>query len=320
MKRFLGPAIISFVVIVFIAMLNFGKLNQSSDSVPPQIITTSFPAYDFTRALLRDINLDYILLVSPGTDLHHYEPTTADLLQLSNATLIIASCSESETWLDQVLANLATQPQLFCMSASVAPLLEDQQYILDTESETDAADANATDIDYDEHYWTSPSSAIQIIADLQQQLTTLYPIHTETIIKNGNDYTAQLAQLDAAFQALAAKATKPLIVADRFPFSYFIQAYGFRYYAALPGCAEQTEASASSIAQLIDLVQQHDLKTIFTLELSSQTIAAAIATATNTQIRTLYSAQNISLADFNAGTTYYDLMSHNLAQLTEALL
>ncbi len=317
MKRFLGPAIITLVVAAFIAMLSFGKFSQTNDPISPQIIATSFPAYDFTRALLRDSGLNYRLLISPGTDLHHYEPTTTDLLQLSNAELIVATCGESETWLNQILANLDTQPQLFCMSDSVAPLLEDQQYILDAGTDADATETNA---DYDEHYWTSPANAIQIIIDLQQQLAALYPDNTELLAQNSTDYTTQLAQLDRDFQTLAAQAAKPLIVADRFPFYYLVQAYGFRYYAALPGCAEQTEASASSIAQLIDLVQQYDIKTIFTLELSTQNIAETVAAATNTQIHTLHSAQNISLVNFNAGITYYDLMSRNLEQLSEALL
>ena len=47
-----------------------------------------------------------------------------------------------------------------------------------------------------------------------------------------------------------------MIFADRFPVRYFVEEYGLDYYAAFPGCAEDTEPSARTVAFLIDRVRR----------------------------------------------------------------
>ena len=39
-----------------------------------------------------------------------------------------------------------------------------------------------------------------------------------------------------------------IIFADRFPLLYFARAYGLEYYAAFPGCADDAEPSAATVA------------------------------------------------------------------------
>ena len=85
-----------------------------------------------------------------------------------------------------------------------------------------------------------------------------------------------------------------------------------------PGCAEQTEASADTIAYLIDQIRQRNIHYIFTIELSNQKIAKTIATETDTQILELHSAHNLSKADFDAGKTYLDFMRQNYTNLKQA--
>jgi zinc transport system substrate-binding protein len=95
--------------------------------------------------------------------------------------------------------------------------------------------------------------------------------------------------------------------------------YGLDYYAAFPGCAEQTEASSSTIAFLINKVKADNIPVILKIELTSDALAQTIANETGAKIMTLNSAHNISQEDFRAGKTYADIMQDNLEVLKEAL-
>ena len=110
-----------------------------------------------------------------------------------------------------------------------------------------------------------------------------------------------------------------IIVADRFPFLYFVKEYGLTYYAAFPGCAKDTEADPKTIAFLIDKVKADQIPVIFHIELSNQQMRRSIAEATGAKERQLNSIHNVTQKDFDAGVTYVDLMRQNVKTLKEAL-
>ena len=110
-----------------------------------------------------------------------------------------------------------------------------------------------------------------------------------------------------------------LIFGDRFPFRYFTNEYGLDYYAAFNGCSESSEASAKTIAFLVDKIKSNNINYILKIELSSEKIALALKNETNKEIRTFNSAHNITQKDFDKGVTYVDIMKDNIVVLREVL-
>ena len=58
---------------------------------------------------------------------------------------------------------------------------------------------------------------------------------------------------------------------------------------------------------------------IYTIELSTQAVARAVAEETGAAIRELHSMQTVSQAEFDAGETYVTLMRRNVEALREGL-
>ena len=184
----------------------------------------------------------------------------------------------------------------------------------------DDHDDHDHEIELDEHVWTSPRNAILIVNKLGKTLSELDPANADAYARNAEAYNAKLADLDKEYEDLVAGAVrKTIIVGDRFPLRYLADAYGLNYYAAFTGCSTDTEASAGTIAFLIDEVREHQIPVVFYIEFSNQKIANAIAEATGAKTREIHSAHNVSKQDFESGVTYYDLMKKNLIVLKEAL-
>lgn len=94
-------------------------------------------------------------------------------------------------------------------------------------------------------------------------------------------YCAELDELDAAFTDVVANGVRNTIVfGDRFPLLYFAKAYGLEYYAAWPGCADEAEPSAATVAFLIDKVNEEHIPVVFHIELSNEDMADTICEAT----------------------------------------
>lgn len=172
----------------------------------------------------------------------------------------------------------------------------------------------------DEHVWTSPQKAKQIVLHIAGALSQLDPGHADVYAANANAYAQELDALDQAFEQVTTDAARNVIVfGDRFPFRYLADAYDLTYYAAFPGCATETEASVATVAFLIDKVREENIPVVFQIEFSNGKMTQTIAESTGAAVLQMHSCHNVSKDDFEAGVGYLDLMWQNVEQLREAL-
>ena len=69
------------------------------------IVTTIFPYYEFAREIAGE-KAEVIQLVSPGTEIHDFEPSPKDILRIREADLFIYNGGESDEWVENVLKTI----------------------------------------------------------------------------------------------------------------------------------------------------------------------------------------------------------------------
>ena len=174
--------------------------------------------------------------------------------------------------------------------------------------------------EYDEHVWTSPRNAALICQALGETLCAIDPANSDFYAGRTESYCQQLLALDAGFRALAERSGHPtMIFADRFPARYFVEEYALDYYAAFPGCAEEAEPSARTVAFLIDKVRQENTPAVFYIEFSNQKMADVICEDTGCQKLLFHCCHNVTRQQLDEGISYLGLMEQNLNTLREAL-
>lgn len=79
--------------------------NNNSEGKQLKIVTTIFPEYDWVKQILGDIsdNAEITMLLDNGVDLHSYQPTTEDIMKISNCDLFIYVGGESDEWVEGAL-------------------------------------------------------------------------------------------------------------------------------------------------------------------------------------------------------------------------
>lgn len=298
--------IISIITLTAILCF-FPSCNKTpDDSDKLKIVTTLFPQYDFARQITEG-NADVTLLLTPGAESHTYEPTPKDILKIQNADMFIYVGGESEVWVDSVLksANNKTMKKLRLMD-NIQPIEEKV--------------SEGNEPEYDEHIFTSLKNSIAIIEEMCGAICDADTQNADTYKKNAKAYSDKIKDLDDKFTELTENAKRKTVVfGDRFPFAYFARDYKLDCPAAFSGCSSETEASSATLSQLISIVKEENIPTVFYIEFSSQAIANKIADAAHVKTALLHSCHNISKEDIENNVSYADLMERNYRQLSEAL-
>lgn len=299
-----------------------GGADDSSDKL--RAVATIFPQYDFLREIGGD-HLDLTMLLQPGAESHSFEPTPADMIKVSDCDLFVYVGGDSDAWVETILESVDTsKKEIVTLMDCVETVAEETVEGMQThEHEDDDEDSDHDDEDeeeQDEHVWTSPRNAILIVEKLRDALIELDPANKADYTVNADNYIARLQKLDASFAETVSTAKRhTIILGDRFPFRYLADAYDLDYYAAFPGCAAEAEASAQTIAFLVDKVQEEQFPVVFTIELSNGKMADSICEATGAKKRLLHSCHNVTKQDFDHHATYLSLMEQNVEVLKEAL-
>ena len=357
-KRLLCTRLMAMILaagIAAAAVTGCGMRQEEPDDGKLKIVTTIFPQYDFVRAIAGGTAaVNVRMLLSPGEEVHSYEPTPLDIKEIQNCDLFIYVGAENDVWVDRILENMGDKrPQTLRLVDLTETVEEESVEGMMEEKGHDHEDAHEEEADHDheegheeedhdheapeehahsgdssheeheeadEHVWTSPVKAAEITEAIAQKMAELDPENADHYLVNARDYEEKILDLDTQFREIAENADrKVLVFGDRFPIRYFAEGYGLDYFAAFPGCSSESEPSASTLAFLIDKVREEEIPVVFSIEFSNGNIARAICESTGAVQRTFNSCHNVTKEQMESGATYVSLMCENLEAVREAL-
>lgn len=328
MKKFLSVALAAMMVIPSLTGCSDETTVSSDDTL--NIVTTIFPAYDWTNQILGEQaeNANVSMLLDSGVDLHSYQASADDIITISNCDMFIYVGGESDAWVEDVLAqttneNLITVNLMDVLGDSV----KEEEIIEGMEHEhkegEDLEEEHEEEASNDEHVWLSLKNAKTICDYLAQELAELDAENASAYLANAESYIAELDALDTQYQSVVGEAAfDTLLFADRFPFRYLVDDYALDYFAAFPGCSSETEASFETIIFLADKIDELGLTSVMTIEASGSDIADTVIKNTETADQTvlsLNSMQSVTADNIEDGATYISIMEDNLNVLKEAL-
>ena len=341
-----------FGLVLVVGLLAFLVLNREKfEQKKYSVVSTSFPGYDFARAVTKNTNISTKMLVKPGAETHTYEPTPQDIIDIKNADMFVYVGGDSDTWVEKILKDVDTKKTHVVKLVDLVSTVEeeivegmededehehdhdhdhshshkhddhDHNHDHDHKHDHDGHDHDDHDeeegAEIDEHVWTSPKKAMEIVKKIAKVASEIDAAEKNKIDDNAEKYVAEIAHVDKDLhQAIDGKISE-IVVSDRFPFRYFADEFGLKYAAAFSGCSEQTEASAKTISFLINKVKQDKVKKIYKIELSNGKIAETVSKDTGAEVLELHSAHNVTADDFSKGVTYVDLMKRNLLALSK---
>lgn len=242
-------------------------------------------------------------LVGPDGDPHTFEPSPKDSAALSKADVVVVNGLGLEGWLDRLVKASGTHATVVVASKGV------QTHTLEEDGETVT----------DPHAWNSAANGAIYAQNILAALVNADPQDKAALTARGEDYIAQLKQLDSwakqRFSAIPQAKRKVLTSHDAF--GYLGRAYGVEFMAP-QGISSESEASAAQVAALINQIKADGVKTWFMENQLDPRLVKQIASATGAQPGGELYPEALS-AKGGVADTYVDAFRHNVETIASSM-
>lgn len=291
------------------SLLILSSCNNSIDNGKLTVVTTIFPIYDIVKSITDDtVNID--LMISPGQDIHSYDPSTDDIITVKKSDLFIYIGDNMETWVPDLTKN---QPDMF-----VLELTKDERIKL---SSLEHHEHHEHDHNVDMHIWTNPYYVLIMVELITNALIEVNPSYQEIYKSNALEYTQEVNKIiDDINEIVNNKKRDTLYFGAPFAFYYFTTAFGLEHKTVYDTCSIEVEPTIDKILSINKEIIEKNIPVVYTKELLNDNIARKLIEGSNAKLMILHSGHNVSSSDFEKGITFLEVWQNNIEALKEGLL
>lgn len=304
--------IVSFILLSFSFISCFPKDDGIADKV--NIVSTIFPEYDWVQQIIgNSANVTNSLVIKNGVDMHSFQPSASDIVQIHSCDIFIYVGGISDEWVSEVLEQRTNKDMKIIKLMDLIEAKEEGEAIQSEEEEEET--------ELDEHVWLSINNPITFVKAISAAIIEKDPENAEYYQKKTDNYLSELAGIRDGYKMIASGAeNSTLIFCDRFPFRYLMDELNLNYIAAFPGCSSENQASFETIAALTQAVKDYNVKALIKLENSTDKLAQSVmANSKYCDVITLDSMQSVTLRQAFNGKTFAQFMRTNLEELRKVL-
>lgn len=280
-----------------------------------KVTTTIYPLYSIVKEIgAQKVQLNN--MIPFGVEAHGFDPTPNDIAKLSKSDVFIVSSDAMEPWKDKIVESLKIENKVFDMSQHVQ-LIEMEEEDSDNHGHSHKHEGHEGE-NIDPHYWVSLNNYIIMVNAISKLLIEKDSSNREYYEKNTALYLEKVNALKSKFDASMQTCSNKKILVNHDAFSYFAHDYDVKQYS-VSGMTPENKPSAKQIAELIKIVKQEGINTVFFEEFASPKVAQTIAKETHTKTDSLRPVENISKDENEKGIGYLEIMEENLQKLKFAM-
>ncbi len=295
--------------ILFLFMMLSVIFTACAPAAQIQVAATTLPVYQFTASICEGTPIAVTRLVTESVScLHDYSLTVRQMKAIEGADVVVLSGAGLE---DFMAESLEKAKYTIDASADVT-LLDGGHHHHEDEADEHSheGEEDAHHHDKDPHIWLSPVNAISMAKTICSGLSQQYPEYQSTFEANLDKLVQKLDELNEYGMTQLKDLSCRELITFHDGFGYLAHAYDLDILEAIEE-ESGSEASASDLTHLIDVVQEHHLPAIFTETNGSSSAASVISSETKVSVFSLDMAMS--------GDDYFASMYHNIDTLKEAL-
>lgn len=300
------------------------------------VYTSFYPLYDFASKIAGD-RAEVANLIPPGTEPHDFEPKASDLVNLSEADILIYNGSGFEGWIEKALEALdSTEMQVVNTSEHVQLLTNKETGHVDGDhhgeegkhpeevhgsehKESEHADEHGqVEGIYDPHIWLDPLRAKDIATSIKEAFIKVDSAGKQTYEENYNKLITEFDKLDKEYQEVVKNAKHKEVIVSQAAFGYLTNRYGLKQIA-IAGLSPSDEPTQKELVEIISFAKEHNVKYILFETLVSGNVAQMVKDQIGAEALTLNPLEGLTLDEINQGKDYFSVMRENLVSLKTAL-
>jgi zinc/manganese transport system substrate-binding protein len=252
--------------------------SNGNDDKSTSIVVTYSILGSIVQELLGD-KAAVTISIPDGLDPHEWAPSAKDIEAINHASLVIENGLGLEEGMEDTLDTARDNGiDFFTCSDHITIRHVGAGEGIPSDDPDQAVGAA------DPHLWMDPVAMKEIVSALSSRLMTDYDIdvssRTADLGNQLDDLTSEIAGMVAAIPDDNRK-----LVTGHESMGYFANRFGFTLIGAIiPSLSSQAEVSASELAELAQLIEENDVKAIFTEIGTSTAVAEAISEETGVRV------------------------------------
>jgi zinc/manganese transport system substrate-binding protein len=271
---------------------------------------------------------DVSVIMPSGANPHAYEASARDAETMLNADILVSNGLDLEEALLSILETAEADGVTWFQAADhISALGAEDEHDLEGEEdhdhegedEHDAHETEDTEEDHDHdhgavdpHIWTNPLFMVDVVQALEHELS-----------EAGIDVTGNAAALVTELEALDAEVAEILaivpedqrkLVTGHMSLGYFADQYDFELIGTvIPGLTTSGAPTARELAQLIEAIEENQVKAVFAGVGTPQAVAQAVAGDGGAELA------EISVSQLPEGGDYQGLVRALAVTIADAL-
>jgi len=261
------------VVILIVVASAFFTATQPTGKL--QVVASFYPLAFFSQEIGGE-HVQVTQLVPSNTEIHTWEPAASDISAADKADVIVYNSAGLDHWIEtEILPALSkTKNRAIIDTTKNLPLLQ-------AENNQKHENENEYGI-YDPHTWVSPYMAKLQAEKIYVAFVQQDPAHERHYTERWSDLKSTLEQIDANYTATLSTMHKNTIFVSHAAFGYLAYRYEFKQQGVIGLSADQ-QPSAVAIANILDLMLQHETYVVYIDPVYSQGYAQTLKNELETQ-------------------------------------
>ncbi|WP_071189684.1 metal ABC transporter substrate-binding protein [Trichormus sp. NMC-1] len=284
---------------------------QSEPAQPPKtkVVTTFLPVYLFTKAVAGDA-ADVEILVQPGTEIHEYQATPANVKAIATANVLVKNGLGLEEFLTDTVKN-AQNTKLVEIDASKGIKAINEISPIE-EIGKEEKDHNHEHADGNPHVWLDPVLAKQQVVNIRDGLIAADAGNKATYEANAAAYIQELENLNNEFQQTLQQTPNCTFVTFHDAFPYVAKRYNLKQLAVVE--IPEDQLSPTDIQKVVNAVKKYKVKALFSEPGVDNKLFTSLSKDLNLTLRTL---DSLETGETNP-QYYFKVMKSNLETLATA--
>ena len=252
-QKLLSISVVLIAIILIVVASTFYTTTQPTDKL--QVVATFYPLAFFTQEIGGE-HVQVTQLVPSNTEIHNWEPSAQDITAVETADIIVYNDAGLDHWMqDEILPALTNTKTRTTLDTT------DGLSLLQTTTEEHEGHEHDHG-DYDPHTWVSPYMAKLQAERIYEALVQQDPAHETYYTDMWETLKTSLEQIDADYTETLADKQKNTIFVSHEAFGYLAHRYNLTQHGVIGLSADQ-QPSAAAIANIIDLMVQHETYVVY---------------------------------------------------------
>jgi len=295
------------IILIAASATVFYAFQNSTEDNKLKVVASFYPLAFFTQEIGGE-KVTVKQLIPDNTEVHNWQPSSADLLAIEDADVIIYNGASLDHWFeDDILPIIDSSDKVIVETTEGIQLLETGQETDEQEHEHEG--------NYDPHTWLSPFIA-------KQQAQNIYEALVRKDQNNEGYYNERWQTLKARFEELdndyltgLSTKGKDEIFVSHSAFGYLADRYGFEQHGVI-GISADEQPSTQVYTKIVEMMMEHEIYVVYVDPVYANEYAQTLKnelqhlSGQNVQILELY----IILGKMNS-LDYFEQQEKNLENL-----